>query len=55
LTNDSVALALGDKVAAVERAYNVTLTDNIATLKGVGSPKKQIVPVLTDIFNKVEI
>lgn len=55
LTNDSVALALGDKAAAVERAYNVTLTDNIATLKGVVSRKKQIVPVLTDIFNKVEI
>lgn len=55
LTNDSVALALGNKAAAVERAYNVTLTDNTATLKGVVSRKKQIVPVLTDIFNKVEI
>ncbi|WML31514.1 manganese-dependent inorganic pyrophosphatase [Neobacillus sp. OS1-32] len=55
LTNDSVALALGNKAAAVERAYHVTLTDNTATLKGVVSRKKQIVPVLTDIFNKVEI
>lgn len=55
LTNDSVALALGGKSAAVERAYNVTLSDNTATLKGVVSRKKQIVPVLTEVFNKVEI
>lgn len=52
LTNDSVGLALGSKTAAVEKAYNVTLTNNTATLKGVVSRKKQIVPVLTDIFNK---
>ncbi|WP_042355934.1 manganese-dependent inorganic pyrophosphatase [Bacillus rubiinfantis] len=55
LTNDSVGLALGEKAAAVERAYNVSLTDNTAVLKGVVSRKKQIVPVLTDVFNKVEI
>ncbi|MED4205105.1 manganese-dependent inorganic pyrophosphatase [Neobacillus mesonae] len=55
LTNDSVALALGGKSAAVERAYNVTLSENTATLKGVVSRKKQIVPVLTEVFNKVEI
>ncbi|MCM3569575.1 manganese-dependent inorganic pyrophosphatase [Neobacillus mesonae] len=55
LTNDSVALALGGKAAAVERAYNVTLTENTATLKGVVSRKKQIVPVLTDVFKTVEI
>jgi manganese-dependent inorganic pyrophosphatase len=52
LTNDSVGLALGSKTAAVEAAYNVTLTNNTATLKGVVSRKKQIVPVLTDIFTK---
>ncbi|MEH7126607.1 manganese-dependent inorganic pyrophosphatase [Neobacillus drentensis] len=52
LTNDSVGLALGSKTAAVEEAYNVTLTNNTATLKGVVSRKKQIVPVLTDIFTK---
>ncbi|WP_342430845.1 manganese-dependent inorganic pyrophosphatase [Neobacillus sp. FSL H8-0543] len=52
LTNDSVGLALGSKAYAVEKAYNVTLENNIATLKGVVSRKKQIVPVLTDIFNK---
>ncbi|WHY88418.1 manganese-dependent inorganic pyrophosphatase [Neobacillus novalis] len=55
LTNDSVALALGSKTSAVEKAYNVTLTNHTATLKGVVSRKKQIVPVLTDIFNKGEL
>lgn len=54
LTNDSVGLALGSKAAAVEKAYNVNLSNNTATLKGVVSRKKQIVPVLTDIFNKGE-
>jgi manganese-dependent inorganic pyrophosphatase len=52
LTNDSVGLALGSKATAVEKAYNVTLSANTAVLKGVVSRKKQIVPVLTDIFNK---
>ena len=52
LTNDSVGLALGSKTSAVEKAYNVTLSNNTATLKGVVSRKKQIVPVLTDIFTK---
>ncbi|MGJ7909874.1 manganese-dependent inorganic pyrophosphatase [Neobacillus sp. LXY-1] len=52
LTNDSVGLALGSKTDAVEKAYNVTLSNNTATLKGVVSRKKQIVPVLTDVFNK---
>ncbi|WP_160718960.1 manganese-dependent inorganic pyrophosphatase [Bacillus sp. USDA818B3_A] len=52
LTNDSVGLALGSKTAAVEKAYNVKLENNTATLKGVVSRKKQIVPVLTDIFNQ---
>ncbi len=54
LTNDSVGLALGSKAAAVEKAYNVTLTNNTATLKGVVSRKKQIIPVLTDVFTKGE-
>ncbi|WP_282943609.1 manganese-dependent inorganic pyrophosphatase [Paenibacillus sp. RC67] len=52
LNNDSVGVALGSKASAVEQAYNVTLSDNKAVLKGVVSRKSQIVPVLTDIFNK---
>jgi manganese-dependent inorganic pyrophosphatase len=54
LTNDSVGLALGSKAAAVEKAYNVKLSNNTATLKGVVSRKKQIIPVLTDVFTKGE-
>jgi manganese-dependent inorganic pyrophosphatase len=52
LTNDSVGLALGQEASAVEKAYNVTLENNTAILKGVVSRKKQIIPVLTDIFTK---
>ncbi len=52
LTNDSVALALGSAFNAVEKAYNVTLDNNKALLKGVVSRKKQIVPVLTDVLSK---
>jgi manganese-dependent inorganic pyrophosphatase len=52
LTNDSAALALGNKAAAVEEAFNVTLNNNTATLKGVVSRKKQVVPVLTDALAK---
>lgn len=52
LNNDSVGLALGKEAAAVEQAYGVKLADNKAVLKGVVSRKSQIVPVLTDIFNK---
>lgn len=52
LNNDSVALALGQEAHAVEKAYNVTLNNNQAFLKGVVSRKSQIVPVLTESFNK---
>lgn len=48
LTNDSIGLALGKMTSAVETAFNVTLDNNTALLKGVVSRKKQIVPVLTD-------
>lgn len=48
LNSDSIALALGGKTDAVEKAYNVKLDNNTALLKGVVSRKKQIVPVLTD-------
>lgn len=53
LNNDSIGLAIGRAAHAVEKAYNVTLKDNKAVLKGVVSRKSQIVPVLTDIFNKL--
>lgn len=53
LNNDSIGLALGEKTKAVEVAYNVTLENNTALLKGVVSRKKQIVPVLTEAFSKL--
>lgn len=52
LNNDSVGLALGRAADAVEQAYNVKLENNKAVMQGVVSRKSQIVPVLTDIFNK---
>lgn len=48
LNNDSVAVALGNKAEAVEKAFNVKVENNTALLKGVVSRKKQIVPVLTE-------
>jgi manganese-dependent inorganic pyrophosphatase len=50
LNSDSVALALGNAQNTVEKAYNVTLDNNTALLKGVVSRKKQVVPVLTEAF-----
>jgi len=47
INNDSVAIVLGRAAGAVEKAYNVSLVDNRAILRGVVSRKKQIVPVLT--------
>ncbi|RJE88813.1 manganese-dependent inorganic pyrophosphatase [Paenibacillus sp. 1011MAR3C5] len=51
LNNDSIALALGSKADAVEKAYNVSLENNKALLKGVVSRKSQIVPVLTETLS----
>ncbi|ADU29666.1 manganese-dependent inorganic pyrophosphatase [Evansella cellulosilytica] len=50
LNNDSVCLAIGEKATAVEKAFDVTLQNNTAVLKGVVSRKKQVVPVLTNAF-----
>ncbi|EMK3030707.1 manganese-dependent inorganic pyrophosphatase [Listeria monocytogenes] len=52
LTNDSVGIAIGSKTAVVEEAYGVKFVENQAPLKGVVSRKKQVVPILTDIFAK---
>ncbi|WP_127592361.1 manganese-dependent inorganic pyrophosphatase [Paenibacillus lautus] len=52
LNNDSIALALGKESKAIEKAYNVSLSENKALLKGVVSRKSQIVPVLTEAFNQ---
>jgi len=52
LNNDSIALALGKESNKVEKAYNVSLSENKALLKGVVSRKSQIVPVLTEVFTQ---
>lgn len=52
LTNDSIAIAIGEQTKAVEEAFQVSLIDNEATLKGVVSRKKQVVPVLTIILSR---
>jgi manganese-dependent inorganic pyrophosphatase len=52
LNNDSVGIALGSQTKAVEQAFNVTLVDNKATIKGVVSRKKQVVPALTEALSK---
>ena len=54
LDSDSVVLAIGNPIAAVEQAFNVKLENNKAVLKGVVSRKKQVVPQLTDaLTNKM--
>ncbi|WP_163971132.1 manganese-dependent inorganic pyrophosphatase [Oceanobacillus halotolerans] len=52
VNNDSEVLALGNGADKVEEAFNVTLENNRALLKGVVSRKKQIVTVLTEAFTK---
>lgn len=51
LTSDSVVLAVGEPKEAVEKAFNVTLENNMALLKGVVSRKKQVVPQLTEVLS----
>lgn len=48
LNGDSVAVALGERASAVERAYGVSLENNRTLLAGVVSRKLQVVPVLTE-------
>ncbi|QUW23776.1 manganese-dependent inorganic pyrophosphatase [Sporosarcina sp. Marseille-Q4063] len=48
INNDSIVLALGKEANRAGAAFDVSLMNNTATLKGVVSRKKQIVPVLTD-------
>jgi len=48
LNNDSQVIALGNRSDIVEKAYNVSLEDNMCFLKGVVSRKKQMVPVVSD-------
>ena len=47
LNCNSQVIALGNKVASVEKSYNVTLQNNMAFLDGVVSRKKQVIPIIT--------
>lgn len=50
LDSDSEILIVGEPKENVEKAFNVTLANNRALLKGVVSRKKQVVPQLTAAF-----
>ena len=50
LDSDSEILIVGEPKENVEKAFNVTLENNRALLKGVVSRKKQVVPQLTAVF-----
>ncbi|MGX7058925.1 manganese-dependent inorganic pyrophosphatase [Vagococcus humatus] len=50
LDSDSVILVVGNHQEIVEKAFNVTLENHTALLKGVVSRKKQVVPQLTEAF-----
>lgn len=50
LDSDSEILIVGEPKENVEKAFNVTLENNCALLKGVVSRKKQVVPQLTAAF-----
>lgn len=48
INNDSIVLALGREASRASAAFDVSLLNHTAKLKGIVSRKKQIVPVLTD-------
>lgn len=48
INNDSQVIALGNRSDIIEKAYNISLENNMCFLKGVVSRKKQMVPVVSD-------
>ena len=48
LNCNSTAIVLGDKVNAVEKAFNTTVQNNLVFLPGVVSRKKQIIPPISE-------
>ncbi|KRO03882.1 MULTISPECIES: manganese-dependent inorganic pyrophosphatase [Levilactobacillus] len=51
LNSDSELIVAGEPKDVVEKAFNTKLADNRASLPGVVSRKKQVVPPLTEAFN----
>ena len=52
LNNDSVGVALGPRAAVVESAFGAPLQDNRVRLTGIVSRKLQVVPMMTETFNR---
>lgn len=52
INNGSVGIALGPRAAVAESAFGVPLQDNRVRLPGIVSRKLQIVPMLTEAFNR---
>ncbi|AME09606.1 MULTISPECIES: manganese-dependent inorganic pyrophosphatase [Gemella] len=52
LTSNSEVLVLGDKKDKVANAFEKVLTNDLMTLEGVVSRKKQVVPQITEEFTK---
>lgn len=52
LTSDSEVLVLGEDKDKAANAFNKKLENNLMTLEGVVSRKKQVVPQITEEFNK---
>lgn len=52
LTSDSEVLVVGEEKDKVAQAFGKVLNNNLMTLEGVVSRKKQVVPQITDEFNK---
>ncbi|CAD2073989.1 manganese-dependent inorganic pyrophosphatase [Phocicoccus pinnipedialis] len=50
LESDSKVLALGEHHGVIEKAFDVSLEDNMALLEGVVSRKKQVVPNIEKAF-----
>ena len=48
---NSEIFAAGPKAYLVEQAFNIKLNDSQATLKGVISRKKQVVPAITAVMS----
>lgn len=49
VNSNSQVIALGKDSHLIEKAYNVTLEDNTALLKGIVSRKKQVIPIVTEV------
>lgn len=51
LESDSMAFVLGENIIPVEKAFKQPVVEEVITLPGVVSRKKQIVPQLTEAFS----